>query len=87
MDLHDHPTKEEQTGNTQKFDPFFTSQTRQDQNKIAVLLDKHQTYNKLYMLFLAFGVFCHSNNVLLTYIQLKVIKQILIKLKHQIPRV
>ena len=83
MDRHHHTTTEEQTGNTWKFVPFVTSQTLYDQITVAALLNKHQTYTKLYMLLLTFGVLCHSNNVLLTYIALKVILKILINTKQK----
>jgi uncharacterized protein YerC len=48
--------------------------TLEDQIKVAALLNTHQTYTKLYILLLTFAVFCHINNVLLTFIALKVIK-------------
>jgi hypothetical protein len=48
--------------------------TLEDQIKVDVLLNKYQTYIKLYMLLLTFGIFCHSNHMVLAYFQLKVIK-------------
>ena len=52
MDCQYHLTTEEQTGSTQKFVPFVTSNTLQDQSKVAALSNKHQTYTKLYRLLL-----------------------------------
>jgi hypothetical protein len=44
MDRQNHPTTEEQTGNTLNVVPFDNAQNLEDYCKRTALLNKHQTY-------------------------------------------